>query len=391
MPGPHRDPEGIQAILGLLGATGSGELKQPDMPFSLSRGWFGAFSYEFTSVLGRGQKGLDQDTGQKIQAAPRYHFFKPGVLLAYSRRTMELFSFGDDIPRDVPALGRGAIRFSDFSARISRERYEGMVREAKQYISNGDFYQANLAQLFTGHLQGEPAELYRSLRGLNPGPFMGIFQGRGFTLVSSSPERLVSGRDGWMESRPIAGTRPRGSSFEEDERSKAELLSDPKERAEHLMLVDLARNDLGRLADFGSVTVEDLARVESYAKVHHLVSIVKAKMRKGISMKGVMAALFPGGTITGCPKVRCMEVIRELEGSPRGFYTGSMGYFAPGPCFDLNILIRTFTLYLGGRFELYAGAGIVAESDPGREYMETLYKVESLAEALGTTLLRREQ
>jgi anthranilate synthase component 1 len=237
-------------------------------------------------------------------------------------------------------------------------------------------------------MEGGVAGLYRSLRDLNPGPFMGIFKGKGFTLVSSSPERLVTGRGRLLETRPIAGTRPRGISGGEDDRSKNELLRDRKEKAEHLMLVDLARNDLGRVADYGSVTVKDLAGLESYSKVHHLVSVIEARKRKNASVRDVLDALLPGGTITGCPKIRCMEVIRELEGGPLGFYTGSMGYLAPGPYFDLNILIRTFTFSPDGRFELRAGAGIVADSDPGREYLETLYKVEALAEALGTTLPR---
>jgi anthranilate synthase component 1 len=155
------------------------------------------------------------------------------------------------------------------------------------------------------------------------------------------------------------------------------------------MLVDLARNDLGKIARYGTVEVSRYADVESYSKVHHLVSRVKARRKSSISVAEVLKSLFPGGTITGCPKIRCMEIIEELEARPRGFYTGSMGYVAPGPCFDFNILIRSFTLLSNGILDFYAGAGIVADSDPEREYMETLHKVEALAQALGTSFLKK--
>ncbi|HET9870225.1 MAG TPA: anthranilate synthase component I family protein, partial [bacterium] len=234
--------------------------------------------------------------------------------------------------------------------------------------------------------EGEPLSLYRILREVNPGPFMGLLAAPSFTLVSSSPERLVRGRGGLLETRPIAGTRPRGKDPEEDLRLKQELRSHPKELAEHLMLVDLMRNDLGRVARYGTVEVADYARVESYAKVHHLVSTVTARARDDARFSHIFRSVFPGGTITGCPKVRCLQVIDELEREPRHFYTGSLGYLAPGGLFDLNILIRSFTLWPGGEMEFFAGAGIVADSDPDREYAETLHKVEALAQALGTRL-----
>jgi anthranilate synthase component 1 len=153
------------------------------------------------------------------------------------------------------------------------------------------------------------------------------------------------------------------------------------------MLVDLARNDLGRVSRYGTVEVKRFAEVEKYAKVQHLVSTVQSQRKGTATLSAILRSLFPGGTITGCPKIRCMEIIRELENRPRGFYTGSMGYLAPGPCFDLNILIRSFTLFRDGWLDFYAGAGIVADSDPQKEYRETLYKVEALAQALGTTLI----
>jgi anthranilate/para-aminobenzoate synthase component I len=264
-----------------------------------------------------------------------------------------------------------------------------MVRKAKSYISAGDIYQANIAQSFQAEWKGSPASLYRILRELNPGPFMGIFKGRDFTVVSSSPERLVTGLGDWLETRPIAGTRPRGKDEIQDLQLQWELKTNHKEQAEHLMLVDLARNDMGRVSRFGTVEMKNFAEVESYAKVHHLVSTIEGRRRVAATVSEILRSFFPGGTITGCPKIRCAEIIEELEKKPRGYYTGSMGFVAPGPCFDFNILIRTFTLFENGKMEFCAGAGIVADSDPQKEYMETLYKVEALAQALGTSLLSK--
>jgi anthranilate synthase component 1 len=261
------------------------------------------------------------------------------------------------------------------------------VRKILDYIASGDIYQANLAQSFRMEWSGDASELYGRLRGSNPAPFMGLFKGPDFTLCSSSPERLLTVRSDRIEMRPIAGTRPRGVTSHQDALLRRQLTTSPKEQAEHLMLVDLARNDLGRVARYGSVHVEDFARVEPYAKVQHLVSTVEGRLEKDVSLAQVVDAVFPGGTITGCPKRRCMEILSEVEQGPRGFYTGALGYLAPGLQMDLNILIRTMTLWDGGMLEFHAGAGIVADSKPKREYLETLHKAEALAAALGTSLV----
>jgi anthranilate synthase component I len=350
-------------------------------PHGLAQAWFGLFSYEF---------GHDFVVGASTaeKSVPDFYFFKPTQLLAYNRQTKELFQFGDgalDLGENQEA--KPLFKVGPVDARVSSAQYESMVRQAQQYIGAGDIYQANLAQSFQASWTGSAASLYRLLREMNPGPFMGLFRGPNFTVVSSSPERLVAGRGDWMEARPIAGTRPRGFNELNDLQLKAELNTNAKEQAEHLMLVDLCRNDLGRVSDYGTVEVKRFADVESYARVHHLVSTVQGRKKKSVNVSDVVKALFPAGTITGCPKIRCMEIIRELEKRPRGFYTGSMGYAGPGPFFDFNILIRSFTLWDNGLLDFYAGAGIVADSDPGREYMETLYKVEALAQALGTSLL----
>jgi len=352
-------------------------------PHGLARAWFGLLSYEF------GHDFVVQGASTSEKSVPDFYFFKPSQLLAFNRQTKELFQFGDAVdlnenPGMVQPFNVGPVE-----ARVSSAQYETMVRQAQDYISTGDIYQANLAQSFQASWKGSAASLYRLLREMNPGPFIGLFRGQNFTVVSSSPERLVAGRGDWLEARPIAGTRPRGSNELDDLQLKADLQTNAKEQAEHLMLVDLCRNDLGRVSDYGTVEVKRYADVESYARVHHLVSTVQGCKKKDVSVSGVMKALFPAGTITGCPKIRCMEIIRELEKRPRGFYTGSMGYSGPGPFFDFNILIRSFTLWDNGLLDFYAGAGIVADSDPTREYLETLYKVEALAQALGTTLLER--
>jgi anthranilate synthase component I len=261
------------------------------------------------------------------------------------------------------------------------ERYLAAVRAALDHVAAGDVYQANLARAWRGPLpEGvQPADLYARLRAANPGPFAGLAQLPHGTVLSTSPERLVESRGGVVSTRPIAGTRPR---LGDDAATVAELRGNVKERAEHVMLVDLERNDLGRICAAGSVVVDESMTVESYAHVHHIVSNVRGRLRADVTPGGVIRALFPGGTITGCPKVRCMEIIGELEGGPRGAYTGSLGYLSRCGAMDLNILIRTATI-VDGTVEVRAGAGIVADSDPLRELDETRAKARGLLRGLG--------
>ena len=261
------------------------------------------------------------------------------------------------------------------------------VRRAKEYVRAGDIYQANLSRPWTVEVAGASrtapaaAVLYRRLRAANPAPFAALAQWRGAALLSSSPERLVriSGRR--IDTRPIAGTRPRSRLPGGDAVEIPELVMHPKERAEHIMLVDLERNDLGRLCEPGTVRVDELMRVESYSHVHHIVSNVTGTLRADVTPIGAVRAVFPGGTITGCPKFRCMQIIAELEGAGRGAYTGSLGYLGRDGQLDLNILIRTMTL-MGSALEFRAGAGIVADSDPARELEETRAKARGLLRAL---------
>lgn len=256
-----------------------------------------------------------------------------------------------------------------------------MVEKAKSYISEGDIYQANLAQRFETGFDGDPFELYLRLRAINPSPFSGFLKFRDLAIVSSSPERLVKVEDDRIETRPIAGTRPRGKTVEEDHLLARDLLLNEKEKAEHLMLVDLERNDLGRICESGSVRVTDLMFLEKYSHVAHIVSNIQGTLKPGTAVPDILRAVFPGGTITGCPKVRCMEIIDELEPVARGPYSGSLGYIGFARYMDLNIVIRSVVVK-DGRAYFHAGAGIVADSDPEREYQETLDKAAAMMAAL---------
>jgi anthranilate synthase component 1 len=261
--------------------------------------------------------------------------------------------------------------------------FTAAVRRALEYIAAGDVYQANLSRQWSGEaaLPHDPVAIYARLRATNPSPFAGLLRHRDFAVVSSSPERLVAVRGDVVATRPIAGTRPRGRSAAEDEALVRTLLENEKERAEHVMLIDLERNDLGRICVGGSVRVDEYMVIETYAHVHHIVSNVSGVLRPGASPVDVIRALFPGGTITGCPKVRCMQIIAELERHGRGAYTGSLGYINRDGSCDLNILIRTITT-AGHAIHLRAGAGIVADSDPEQELAETRAKAEGMLRAL---------
>ena len=232
-------------------------------------------------------------------------------------------------------------------------------------------------------MDGSPdaSDIYEALCKSNPGPFAGMARWRDIEIISSSPERLLEVRDGVASTRPIAGTRPRSDDVAVDDNLSAELFAHPKERAEHIMLVDLERNDLGRICEAGTVEVNELMVLESYAHVHHIVSNVQGQLRSDVTPGKAIAAVFPGGTITGCPKVRCMEIISELEQGPRGAYTGSFGYLNRDGSLDLNILIRTIVKQ-GNKVTFRAGSGIVADSDPEAELEETRAKAEGMLRAI---------
>jgi anthranilate synthase component 1 len=263
------------------------------------------------------------------------------------------------------------------------EQFLAAVGAALKHIAAGDIYQANLSRAWQSTLAAgvAPHEVYRRLRRANPGPFAGLAVLGERAIVSSSPERLLEVRNRGISTRPIAGTRPRATNTLADRGLARELRQHPKELAEHVMLLDLERNDLGRVCEAGSIEVDEYMSLETYAHVHHIVSNVRGRLRVDVTPGQAIAAVFPGGTITGCPKIRCMQIIGDLERTSRGVYTGSMGYLNRDGSMDLNILIRTLEI-TGRSVSFRAGAGIVADSVPERELDETRAKARGMVEAL---------
>jgi anthranilate synthase component 1 len=278
---------------------------------------------------------------------------------------------------------------SELTSNMTQDQFESAVRKAKEFIAAGDVFQVVPSQRLSRRTLADPFSIYRALRRLNPSPYM-FFLDLGNDpqtyLIGSSPEVLVRLQGRVAEVRPIAGTRPRGKTEDKDRALEADLLADPKERAEHVMLVDLGRNDLGRVCEFGTVEVSDLLTVEYYSHVIHLVSRVTGQLRDGVGAFDLLRAAFPAGTVSGAPKVRAMEIIEELEGVRRGHYAGAVGYIGFNGNMDTCITIRTI-LMRGDIVYLQAGAGIVADSDPTREWEETLHK----ARALGLAIELAEQ
>jgi para-aminobenzoate synthetase component 1 len=284
--------------------------------------------------------------------------------------------------RGHQAATHGAERAVPASRRsFDQPAFERAVHQALEYIRAGDIYQVNLSVAECVPLAEPPFDVYRRLRAINPSPWMGYADFGDWQLVCGSPELLVEVVDGKARAKPIAGTRKKTGDAAADAAMRRELVSDAKEAAEHVMLVDLARNDLGRVAEFGSVRVAELGAVEAYSHVMHLVSDVRATLRPGATPLDVLRAMFPGGTVTGTPKIRAMEIIAELEPVARGFYTGALGWTGPGAA-QWNIVIRS-AVVRGGDAVIQAGAGIVADSDPAREWKESLRKAAALRVALG--------
>lgn len=264
---------------------------------------------------------------------------------------------------------------------ITKEDFENMVRKAKDYIASGDIIQVVLSQRFQKDVSVPPFEIYRALRVINPSPYMYFLRFGDNSMIGSSPEILVRLEGETLEERPIAGTRKRGSTEEEDNALEEELLKDPKEMAEHIMLVDLGRNDLGRVSEIGTVRMKELMMVERYSHVMHIVSDVEGILADGKDAYDVLRACFPAGTVSGAPKIRAMEIIEELEPARRGPYAGAVGYFSFSGNMDTCITIRTIIIKDGIAY-IQAGAGIVADSEPEREYYETLNKAKGMFKAI---------
>lgn len=275
-------------------------------------------------------------------------------------------------------------RLEGIERSFTKESFMQAVRRIQAYIAAGDVFQVNLSTRQTRLLKAAPEDVYETLRLVNPSPYMGLLRFPEFQLVSGSPELLVQMRDGKLRTRPIAGTRPRAADAADDEKLSKELLLNEKERAEHIMLVDLERNDLGRISAYGTVKVDELMTIERYSHVMHIVSEVTGELAPGKDAYDVIAAAFPGGTITGAPKVRTMQIIEELEPVRRGPYTGSMGWIDSSGNMEFNILIRTLVVRNGIGW-VQAGAGIVIDSVPDKEYAESLNKAKALWKAIQLT------
>jgi len=271
---------------------------------------------------------------------------------------------------------------------FTQEGFENAVRKCREYILAGDIFQVVLSQRFEVETESDPLEIYRTLRVVNPSPFMFFVRTPSCTLVGSSPEVMSRVYDRIVTVRPLAGTRPRGKTIEEDERLALELLNDPKERAEHVMLVDLGRNDIGRVAKFGSVRLSDLMVVEHYSHVMHISSNVNGELREDMDAMDAFKSCLPAGTVSGAPKVRAMEIIDELEPTRRGPYAGAVGYFDYRGNMDTCITLRTMVI-CKGKVYIQAGAGLVADSDPTSEYQETVNKAKALLTAVELTNQRR--
>jgi len=290
------------------------------------------------------------------------------------------------IHQPLPSTQPREIKSSKTKSNMTQGRYEDMVRDAKEHIAAGDIFQVVLSQRFTRETNVEPFDVYRAVRRLNPSPYMfffdfGIVDDEPLFIVGSSPEMFVRLEGRTASIRPIAGTRPRGADAAADAALATELLADPKERAEHVMLVDLSRNDFGRVCEYGTVKVSDFFTIEKYSHVMHIVSHVEGKLRPDLNAFDLVRAAFPHGTVSGAPKVRALEIISELEPDARGAYAGAVGYFGFDGNMDTCLALRTL-IVRGNTFNVQAGAGIVADSDPSTEFQETINKASAMLKAI---------
>lgn len=290
------------------------------------------------------------------------------------------------IHQPLPAASKTSIKPSEIRSNMTQERFESMVEQAKEHIAAGDIFQVVLSQRFTRETDVEPFDVYRAVRRLNPSPYMfffdfGLVDDEPLYIVGSSPEMFVRLEGRTASLRPIAGTRPRGIDSVADADLAKDLLADPKERAEHVMLVDLGRNDLGRVCEYGTIKVSDFFTIEKYSHVMHIVSHVEGTLRAELTAFDLVRAAFPAGTVSGAPKIRAMEIIADLESDPRGAYAGMIGYFGFDGAMDTCLAIRTM-VGRGDSVSVQAGAGIVADSDPANEYKETVNKASAMLRAI---------
>ena len=291
---------------------------------------------------------------------------------------LKKFALSSNDKKALPKKNKSKLKIK---SNMSKKTFKSIILKAKKYIKKGDIFQVVLSQRFECKITKDPLEIYKKLRSFNPSPFMFYFNFKDFQIVGSSPEILVRLRNNKITIRPIAGTRPRGANIKKDNFYKKQLLTDKKELAEHLMLLDLGRNDVGKISKTNSVKVTEKFRIEKYSHVMHIVSNVEGKFKKEYSLLDAMLAGFPAGTVTGAPKIRAMEIIDELEKSKRKMYAGSIGYFSADRNFDTCIALRT-ALIKNNKFYIQSGAGIVADSVPEKEYQETVNKAKALINSL---------
>jgi len=332
----------------------------------------------------RGKNGESDETTLRICACPRVGA-DPGA--AYDRGLSRARDLARRVTEGDPSVGPPPVARSEatFGSDCGPAAFRDRVRKVKEYIREGDTFQANVSHRLAAPAAVHPVEAFAALRRVNPAPYSGLLEFRAADLVSASPELLLEGDGDRLVTEPIAGTRPRGETDAEDRSLETDLLGDEKERAEHAMLVDLERNDLGKVCAYGSVDVTEYRRVDRYSEVMHLVSEVQGRLAEGRNLADSIAAVFPGGTITGAPKPRTMEIIDEVEATRRGPYTGSIGIFGFDERATLNIVIRTLVRQ-AEEYHLRVGAGIVHDSVPDREYDETLDKARGLIEAVSAAL-----
>ena len=353
------------------------------LPFS--GGWFLYLSYELAKqvepTLNLKKTSTPIAYATRIPAAVIYDHEKDVTYCICEEAYDYLDELNNDIAQEVILKKVSDLNISEIKEE-NESQYLNSLKKIKQYIIDGDVFQVNLSRLWQVKQQNlSSVNVYQKLKESNPAPFAGLAVHKDFSIISSSPERLISVKKGIAQTRPIAGTRKREQDKIKDQKLKDELIAHPKERAEHIMLIDLERNDLGRICVPGTINVNELMVLESYAHVHHIVSNVIGRLKSDILPGDVIRAVFPGGTITGCPKVRCMEIISELETEARGAYTGSMGYLNHNGDMDINILIRTITLE-NNTLSFRAGAGLVSDSIAQSELEETRHKARGLLLAL---------
>ncbi len=367
--------------------------------------WMGFMSYE----LGMYSDAKKTIKHKPLKSVPHAYFQRCSIVLAFDhiqqRASVRIMDAGlylldedekswvqrlsevekwEDLARHLAVLEENSVKASPLSLAQPREKYESYqakVEAAKELIRAGDIYQVNLSQQFVFEGKRDPFQIFDSLSRLNPSPFSAYLKLKHFAVVSSSPERFLCKREGWLETRPIKGTKVRGKTPQEDASHLQELMSSEKNMSELLMITDLVRNDLGKVSLPGSVSTLKMHSVASYENVHHLYSIVKSRALPGLHSVDILRSCFPGGSITGCPKLSAMEVIANLENRSRGLYTGSMGYFAANGDFDFNIAIRTLTV-TDNHIDVQLGGAIIADSEAQDEYDETLHKGASIFKAL---------